>query len=101
MAENEFSPINGVDMTPATTMNWAHLCPSKTNVLIVNPEATLHDRVSLAWALTGELCAIADGSTSAMDDNVPRFVVSLMSDRLEALQRLLSNIGDLTSVGAT
>lgn len=97
MAEKEFNPRNRVDMTPATTMNWAHLCPPKGPVLMVNPEATLHDRVSLAWALTGELCTIADGSTSQMDDNVPRFVVALMSDRLELLHRLLGSIGDLTS----
>ena len=97
MADMEFTPSKGVDMTPSTTMNWAHLCPPKGPVLMLNPEATLHDRVSLAWALTGELCAIADGAASPMDDNVPRFVVSLMSDRLESLHRLLSSIGDITS----
>lgn len=97
MAEHEFTPSKDVDMTPATATNWSHRCPTKVPVLMLNPESTLHDRVSLAWALTGELCAIAEGSNSLEHDDVPRFVVSLLSDRLEQLQKLLGNIGDLTA----
>jgi hypothetical protein len=97
MADREFTASKDVDLTPATATNWAHRCPTKVPVLMVNPDATLHDRVSLAWALTGELCAIAEGSNSLEHDDVPRFVVGLMSDRLEALHRLLSDIGNRTA----
>ncbi len=97
MAEQEFTPGKNLDMTPWTALNWQHRSPPTVPTLLVNPQASLHDRVALAYAMVGELCAITGGAANISDDNVPRFVVSLVSDRLDRLHDLLSDIGDRTS----
>lgn len=97
MTDREFTPSKNLDMTPWTAHNWAHRSPTKVPTLMVNPEATLHDRVALAYALVGELAAIAGGASDHSEDNVPRYVVSLISDKLDKLDALLCDIGDRTS----
>lgn len=99
MTNREFTPGKNLDMTPWTALNWAHRCPPKVPTLLVNPEATLHDRVALAYSMVGELCALAEGvSKDISGDNVPSAVVSIMSERLGKLDALLTDIGNRTSV---
>ena len=97
MADREFTPGNDLDMTPVLAANWAHLAPAKGSTLVVHPEATLHDRVGLAFALTRELGAIAGVASSCEDDNVPRYIMHVMSEKLDKLDLLIRDIGDRTA----
>ena len=96
MADRESTSSNDLDMTPVLVANWLH-APAKVPTLLVHPEATLHDRVGLAFALTRELGAIAGVASSCEDDNVPRYIMHVMSEKLDKLDLLIRDIGDRTA----
>lgn len=97
MADREFTPSNTLDMTPCLTANWSHVCPAEGATLVVHPAAGLHARVGLAFALTRELQAIAGIASSCEDDNVPRYIMHLVSEKLDKLDLLIRDIGDRTA----
>lgn len=92
--------VNGkaVDLTPAMLNNWIRN-DAAAPVLIVNPEATLHQRAALAWVTASDTREILEASQAAHgnDPGNDRAMLSVVIERMHQLERLLSDIGDRTA----
>lgn len=85
-----------VDLTPALVDNWA-FGQSLPAVLIVNPEASLHQRCVLAWMMSQDVRAIVDGMESCQDAQDLRFVMPVLADRMRQVVVLLHSLCDATA----
>lgn len=84
-----------LDLTPAMADNWTmgqHWPP----VLIVNPEASLHQRCALAWVLCCEAQAIAVAAENCGDTRSAADVFAVLIDRTRQLGALLRNLSEAT-----
>jgi len=89
--------VSNWDLTPAIVSNWG--TASKADVLIVNPDATLHQRAALAWSMAFESLNLLEagqlshGSYPGND----KAVLCVAIERMHQITTLLQDIGDRTA----
>ncbi|MDO9032880.1 MAG: hypothetical protein Q7V09_20830 [Hydrogenophaga sp.] len=87
----------GLNLTPAIVSNWG--TTSKADVLIVNPDAILHQRAALAWSMAFESLNLLEagqlshGSYQGND----KAVLCVAIERMHQITTLLQDIGDRTA----
>lgn len=87
-----------VDLTPAMVGNWTMEMPSPA-VLIVHPDASLHQRCALAWSMSWEIHAIAASTASCKDAQDLVFLMPALTERMRQLMVLLHGICAATAAG--
>jgi hypothetical protein len=87
-----------VDLTPQMMDDWVQKDGSAA-VLIINPEATLHQRAGLAWITASDTLSIMEASLAAHgnDPGSDRVMLCLAIERLRQLERMLGDIGVRTA----
>ena len=83
-----------VDLTPQMMDDWVKKDGSAA-VLVINPEATLHQRAGLAWITATDTLSIMEASLAAHgnDPGSDRVMLCLAIDRVRQLERMLGDIG--------
>ncbi|PKO30472.1 MAG: hypothetical protein CVU36_08635 [Betaproteobacteria bacterium HGW-Betaproteobacteria-9] len=81
-----------LNLTPA-------LVDTKSAVLIVNPDATLSQRASLAWTMAYENLNILEASQSAHGDDLgnDKAMLCVAIERMHQLTTLLADVHERTS----
>ena len=79
-----------IDLTPLGVRNWADHGP----VLVLPPQATLHERIALAWYMAQELEGLTSMLLECQGDHIQ--LAGLLWPRLDQLTRLLSHLGNTT-----
>lgn len=95
MLEPGGKPLSGaVDLTPGGVDNWGETAP----ILSLRPDATLHQKVALAWSMSSELETIAEAAMAARNDSHLMSALSgIVWERVSLLTRVLDAIGDQTA----
>ena len=86
-----------VDLTPPAVSNWISQAPSSPAVLVVNPEASLHQRVALTWSLAYDLMGLAGLARAARDTDEQVDCLPVIEERLTQLVALLEDLGSRTA----
>lgn len=81
-------PDGAVDMTPIAVSNWLDDSP----VLLVRPDASVHQKVALAWSMAAELETMAEAARDA-DEDLVRSLCSILWQRSTSLKVLLETLG--------
>lgn len=86
-----------LNLTPATVSNWS--LDSTPDVLIINPDASLHQRAALAWSMAIENLTILEAGQLAHgnDPGNDRAVFSVAIERMLQIVTLLQDIGARTA----
>lgn len=87
------SDAPATDLTPCAVGNWLQ----GGAVVMLSPEATLHQKVALAWSMAKEAATMAEAAVSVGDSDQAKNLSALVLERLEVLTRLLGDLGKQTA----
>lgn len=88
-----------LDLTYTTVSGWEVKGGSALPVLIVNPQATLHQRSALAWVMAQEAAELLEAGRLVFesDDKGDKALMHMATERMRQLATLLEDIGDRTA----
>lgn len=100
-AKMETTPVTSVqqacgavDLTPGGVDNWGQGAP----IVFMNPQATLHQKVALAWSMSTEIERIAEAAMGAAnDEHLVRSLSGIVWERLSHLNLVLAELGRQTA----
>lgn len=87
------SAAPAIDLTPCAVDNWMH----GGAVVMLSPEATLHQKVALAWGMATEAETLVEAARYARTAEHAKALQDLLWGRLEVLVRLLGDVGQETA----
>lgn len=83
-----------VDLTPCGVDNWCQGAP----IVFISHQATLHQKVALAWSMSAEIEVIAEAAVgAAMDEHLGRSLSGIVWERIGHLRLLLDELGRVTA----